>query len=141
MILIWCFIMIAALIIEIATVGTLVSIWFTIGAAIALVLALLNVPDIIQVVVFALTSGILILSLRPLAAKYFRGNIVATNADSLIGKHAKLIRSITEDQYGEIKWNDVVWNAVSIDGKSIEQNTLVSIQAIEGAKLIVKEID
>ncbi len=141
MILIWCFIMIAALIIEIVTVGTLVSIWFTIGAAIALVLALLNVPDIIQVVVFALTSGVLILSLRPLAAKYFRGNIVATNADSLIGKHTKLIRSITEDHYGEIKWNGVIWNVISIDGKSIEQDTLVSIQAIEGAKLIVKEID
>lgn len=141
MILIWCFIMIAALIIEIATVGNLVSIWFTIGAAIALTLALLDVPDVIQVIVFAFTSGILILSLRPLAAKYFRGNIVATNADSLIGKHAKLIRSITDDQYGEVKLNGIIWNVISVDDRPIEQNTLVSIQAIEGAKLIVKEID
>lgn len=141
MILIWCFIMIAALIIEIATVGNLVSIWFTIGAALSLVLALLHVSDVIQVVVFALTSGILILSLRPLAANYFRGNIVATNADSLIGKHVKLIQGIQDDIYGEVKLNGVIWNVISVDGNPIAQDTLVSIQAIEGAKLIVKRID
>lgn len=141
MILIWCFIMIAALIIEIITVGNLVSIWFTIGAAISLILAMLHVSDVIQVVVFALTSGILILSLRPLAANYFRGNIVATNADSLIGKHVKLIHEINDDIYGEVKLNGVIWNVISIDGNPIAQDTLVSIQAIEGAKLIVKKID
>lgn len=141
MIWVWSIVILVSLLIEIMTVGNLVSIWFCIGAVVALVLALFNVSSIIQILVFSVISIIMILSIRPLATNYFRGNITATNADSLIGRRVTLIKSVTSTSWGETKISGVVWNVVSFDGSAIEEGSLVSILAIEGAKLVVRTID
>lgn len=140
MIWVWSVVILASLIIEIMTVGNLVSIWFSFAAFIALILALFNVSDTIQIIVFSIISIALILSIRPLASKYFRGNITPTNADALIGRQVTLISPITTSKWGETKISGVVWNAISFDGSEIEQDALVSILAIEGAKLVVRKV-
>lgn len=137
----WSIIIIVSLLVEIITIGNLVSIWFSIAAIISLVLALFDVSKITQILVFAIVSGVLILSIRPLASKYFRGNITATNVDSLIGRRVSLSKAISPSEFGETKISGVIWNVVSYDGLPIDQGSLVSIIAIEGAKLVVRIID
>ena len=55
LIIVWIAVCIAALSIEFATVA-LVSVWFSVGAIVAAVLAAFNVPWEIQTLVFALVS-------------------------------------------------------------------------------------
>lgn len=138
---IWSGLMLITLLFEVLTAGNLVSIWFTIGAFVALILAILNVHYLIQIIVFAVISGICILLFRPLAYNYLRGNIIATNADRIIGQHVRLTKAILDDHWGEATYNGVTWSCASYNNVGISEGVLVTVLAIEGAKLIVKAID
>lgn len=137
----WFCICIGSIVLEIATMTSLVSIWFALGAVFALGAYFLGLNFTVQIIVFFLTSILLVLLIRPLAARYTRGNTVATNADRLITMRTKLLVAITEDQHGELHVNGLTWNAVSVDGKPIKKDSLVEIVALEGSKVLVKKID
>lgn len=137
---IWCGIMLLALIIEVVTVGNLITIWFSVGALIALICSLLNASIAIQIIVFALVSATLIILIRPIANRFLRGDVEATNADRIINQHLRLTKGITEDAWGELRFNGTIWSAVSYDGNPINEGTLVTVLTIEGAKVIVKAI-
>ena len=74
-----------------------------------------------------------------MAANYLRGNIVATNYDSLIGTTVKVSKDITSDAWGEVVSSGMTWSAVEVNGKFVEAGSHVKVLAIEGAKLIVKK--
>ncbi|NLA78734.1 MAG: NfeD family protein [Erysipelothrix sp.] len=137
---IWIIVLVVALIVEVATAGTLVSIWFAIGSAVAYLSRLLNAPFFLQVIIFLVVSTIALLAIRPLASTYFRGNIVATNADRIIGAQATLTKAISAKHWGEINMYGLVWSVVERDNRFLEAGTQVRVIAIEGAKLIVEEI-
>ena len=50
MVWIWCAVMLIALVIEVVTVGNLVTIWFAVGGFFALLCALLEANYIVQVI-------------------------------------------------------------------------------------------
>ena len=135
----WAGIAIASVILEIATVSALVSIWFAFGALVAMIIAVFNNTFWIQMVVFLVVSLVLALALRPLTAKLLRGAAIPTNADRLIGMRTTLLEDITSE-VGTLKAGGLVWNAVSYDGKPVNKGTEVEILSMEGNKLIVKEI-
>lgn len=135
----WMAVFIISLVIELATVN-LVSIWFTVGSLFALMANQLKLDIAYQIVIFIILSIICILLIRPLAANYLRGNIVKTNADRAVGEHVTLLKPISENTWGEVKVNGVLWHARSYDNKPIEQGAKVEVLAIEGAKLVVKRI-
>ena len=137
----WILVFLGALIVELATATILVSIWFCVGALFALVAMALNLAFIWQVVIFFAASLVCLAMIRPMASQYLRGNIVATNADRVIGRHVQLLKDITGETWGELKVNGVVWNASSVDGHPIGGGSLVEIVAIEGAKLLVKKLE
>ena len=139
MVIVWCVVAVAALLLEIATVGAMTSIWFTVGAVVALVLALLKLGTMIQIVAFVVVSVVALLTIRPLAANYLRGNVVATNYDSLIGTMVKVTKEITEDSWGEITVSGMTWSAVEVNHETVEVGSHVKVLAIEGAKVIVKK--
>ena len=128
------------LIIESITVE-LISIWFTGGSIIAMVLALLNVDLGWQIAGFCATSILLILFTRPIVARYLKRNESKTNVDSLIGGIATVTKDINPDDRGEVKVNGQYWLAIATDNNLIETGNKVSILAIEGAKLIVKKYE
>ena len=64
-----------------------------------------------------------------------------TNTDSLIGKKALVVKSISEFEKGEIKINGIVWSAKTEDGSSIPENSQCEIVKIEGVTAIVKLIN
>ncbi len=137
---IWLILLIVVIVAEIATTEALVSIWFAIGSLVALILELLNFDVAIQIATFFLVSLLSVIFIRPIAAKYLRGNIVATNADRLIHQRTRLIKSITEDNYGEVKLNGVTWNCISDEAKPILKGSKVEILAFDGSKLVIRTV-
>lgn len=136
----WVFIAVGSVILEIATATALVSIWFAMGAMVTMIVSVFNVQFWMQVVIFLVVSLVLAFAVRPFAVSLTRGNVIATNADRLIGMRTKLLDGTKDDEYGTVKLSGLIWNAVSVNGKSIEKGTEVEVVAIEGSKLIVKSV-
>ena len=141
MIQIWGVIIVVSFLVEIMTTGAMTSIWFTIGAIVSLLLALLRVGEIIQIAAFVVVSILTLVFLRPMAEKYLRGNVVATNTDRVIGRIVKVTKAITTDEWGEVLVDGVRWSAIEVDNHDIDIDERVKIMAIEGVKLIVKKTD
>lgn len=134
---IWLAVFIITVVIEFMTVE-FVSVWFSIASIPALILALFNQNPWLQLIVFFLLSILLLAVTRPLVVKYLRRNVVDTNVDAYIGKIALVTSKITDIEAGLVKFEGLVWTAVS--SESIPEGSKVRILAIEGNKLIVTKI-
>lgn len=141
MLLFWIGVAIAAVVIELITPTALVSIWFACGAVIALLLELASAGLEVQIFAFVVISLVTMVIVRPIATRYLRGNVVATNADRMINEIGVVTKAISLDTWGEVRIKGTLWSAVSIDSTDIATGKKVKIIAIEGAKLIVREID
>ena len=135
---VWIVIFAVLCIIE-ANTTNLVTIWFAIGSLITLIPAALGATLYTQIVVFVLSSTVLLALTRPLVKKKLSANIEKTNADRVIGKTAIVNESITADKFaGTVTVQGKIWSAVSSDGSPIEEGEEVTVEAIEGVKLVVK---
>lgn len=136
----WLVLFVALLIIEILTMG-LTTIWFAGGAIIAYVLAFVGFGLPVQIVVFLLTSIILLVLTRPIAMRFFNQQRQRTNAESLIGKKAVVRESIdTLRGVGRVEVNGMEWSAKTEEQEdTIEEGTIVVIEGIQGVKLIVRK--
>ncbi len=132
----WFIVIIVTAFIEINTMD-LTSIWFSIGALVSFVLAIIGLAIWWQVAAFLIISIALLLSVRPLAKNYLKTKVVSTNADRLIGKIAICTREIRPGERGEVKIDGQFWSAVTADEDTIHVEDRVEILAIEGVKLIV----
>ena len=141
MVFVWIAISIGALLIELLTPSALISIWFAVGGVIGAVASLVHLPIEVQIACFAIVSIVSMLIVRPIASRYLRGNTVATNVDRFLGENAEVIQMIKKNEWGQVKVNNTIWHAVSIDGEEIEEHAMVKVLAIEGAKLLVRRID
>ena len=140
MIIVWIIVFLIGVIVESQT-PQLVSIWFGIAAAIALVCAIADFSIYIQLIVFSTISVVLVVATRPLAKKLTNNTEVKTNADKLIGKIGTILITIEPDNKGIVKVDFQEWTAISFNGKLIEENTKVVIKGIDGNKLIVDIIE
>lgn len=140
---IWLSIFVLMLIIE--AVGTdLVSIWFALGALVALIISL--IPGVnwwIEVIIFTVISVASLLALRPLVHKYLRRDLlVNSNIDEMRGKKGELTKKIDLLHHGECLIGDVTWTAIAANEKdSIPSGSIVEVLAVSGNKLIVKKVD
>ncbi|MBQ8729632.1 MAG: NfeD family protein [Lachnospiraceae bacterium] len=134
----WLAVFVVMLIVEFMTMG-LTTIWFAAGSLISFVVALLGGPMWLQALVFFAVSIVLLIFTRPLVTKYQKKNVVKTNIDSLIGKEAKVIEEIDNNEAkGRAMIEGQEWMARSSSNEIIAANTMVIVERIEGAKLIVK---
>ena len=141
MITLWIFVAIASIVIEIITLGDLICIWFAVGALVSGLMAWAKLSTALQFITFFVVSIGVMLIVRPLAAKYMRGNVVATNSDRIIAMNAVVTKEITSDSWGERQVNGMTWSCISIDNQPVKKDTVVRIMAIDGVKLIVRPID
>lgn len=140
MVIIWLVVLIAAIVIEVATLG-LTTIWFAGGALVALLTAVVNAPIWLQILLFLIISLVLLFFTRPVAMKYFNKNRERTNAESLVGKQAVVTSEINNLQgIGTVTVNGQEWSARSLDDTSIAAQKVVEIVSINGVRLIVKPI-
>lgn len=128
------------LFIEWPTMG-LTTIWFAGGSLVAGLLAVFSFPFPIQFAVFLVVSVALLLFTRPLAIKYLNTNRTRTNVDSLIGKEAVVIETINNlKNTGVADIHGVTWTARTDSNlDTIEKDSIVVIERIDGVKLIVKK--
>ena len=136
----WLAVMVVMLIIEIATLG-LTTIWFAGGALIAFILAMLNVPLVVQIVVFLIVSLVLAIFTRPVAVKYFNKDRVRTNIEGMIGKQAIVVSEVDNLQgIGRVTVGGQEWSArTAEDGMALPVGAVVIIKEVKGVKLIVEE--
>ena len=123
-----------------AVTAQFVSIWFAGGAVCSLVAYLLKADTAVQCIVFVAASAILLLFTRPAVKKLTANRTEKTNVDVLIGKSA-LITKPTDGmgERGEAKIDGKYWTACSSDGQPIEKDSVVTVEKIEGVKLIVRK--
>lgn len=140
MILIWIAVSVGAAVIELITPTALVSIWFSVGGVISIILAALQMPLWLQIAAFIIVSIVSMMVVRPIASRYLRGNTIPTNSDRCIGEIGIVTKKISEDAWGEVKVNGALWSAVSLDHDTIDVHEEVKVIAIEGAKLLVHKV-
>lgn len=138
---VWLIVCLGMLVLEVITVGNLVSLWFSFGALAALGTTFLTDSVAVQLAVFAIVSVAALIMIRPMTKNLLRGNVVSTNADRLIGRQFILNESINQDSWGKIKVHGEEWSATTADQSSISAQTRVEVIAIEGVKLIVKSVE
>ena len=134
----WALLAVGFLILEGCTVA-MVSLWFAIGAAAALVLSLLGTAFWLQVAVFLVVSGVLLALLRPMMRKYMK--ITKTNVDSVLGAEGLVTADIDNLTYqGQVKLGAMTWSARSSSGAPIGVGTRVVVDRIEGVKVFVSPV-
>lgn len=135
----WIAAMVLFLVVEALTVG-LASIWFAVGSLAAMICAMLNAPEWVQIIVFLVVSAAALYFTRPLAKKYINGKKQPTNADMIIGKECKVTEKIDNlAGTGAVYVDGKTWTARSDGDEIIEEGELVSAMRIEGVKLIVNK--
>lgn len=127
--------------IEAATMA-LTTIWFAGGAVFAFFAAVLESSVQTQLVVFLIVSFVLLLFTRPLAIRFVNRETVKTNVDGLIGRKAKVIKKIDNNEpSGAAVIDGQEWTARSADeAVTIPVGTHVVIKEVRGVKLIVEMI-
>ena len=135
LILLACFLVVAAI-----TVG-LTTIWFAGGALVAAIASGMGAGTLMQWLLFLIISLVLLIFTRPLAVRYMNKGVPKTNVNSLIGERAVVIQKINNlEQTGQVRINDIEWMArTSSDEVTIPEHAIVTIEDVQGVKLIVKE--
>jgi membrane protein implicated in regulation of membrane protease activity len=138
MIIVWFAVIIIAGVIEAMTMN-LTSVWLCIAAFVSLLIAVFAPAELVwlQITVFFVISGILLLLIRPLTTKYLKRNSIKTNADSLVGMTAVCTKPILDGERGEVKIEGKFWSAIS--NENIQEDEKVVVLAIKGVKLVVKK--
>lgn len=136
---IWLLICGTCLIAEIFTVSFLLF-FPGVAAFFAFISAFLGANLFVQIVIFVVSSTLMILFIRPLVAKLFKTKNVAMNSNSIIGKKGIALKDIGgPNNMGQIKVAGEVWSAISEDSTVISKGDDISVVAISGVKLIVKK--
>ena len=137
----WLILLVVFAAIEGATLG-LTTVWFAVGAGVAMVMDLCGAPVLAQVITMIVVSIISFIIcfiwIRPIIDRKGRGN-VPTNADRVIGQEGIVIKDIDViDGKGQVKVMGQVWSAKA--DNNIAEGTKVKVLAMEGVKLVVKVI-
>lgn len=134
---IWTGLLILFAVIEAVTVQ-LVSIWFAVGSLAAVIASFFGVSTNIQLVIFVAVSAVCFVITRPLVKKFSTSKIQSTNADRCIGQTAIVVEEIDNlNAKGQVKADGKIWSARSSNDEIIERDTMVTVEKIEGVKLIV----
>ena len=124
-------------VIEIYTVGFFIF-WFGFGALLALLISFITNNLFIQVVVFLVSSSLLVVLTKPLMKKFLKNeNSIPTNYFSLIGKTGIVIEKIdSSNSTGQVKVKGELWSAIS--DSDIEKDSKVKVLSVDGVKLKVE---
>ncbi len=133
---VWTVLIIVFAVAEAFTLG-LTSIWFALGAIVALLVSLLKLPIYLQTAVFLIATLVLVIYTRPIAQKYLRIGVSKTNVSALVGEKGVVMKRVDVYNLGQVKVKGQIWTAKSENGEEIARGEEVEIVAIEGVKLIV----
>ena len=124
-----------------AFTATLLIIFFAAGALAAGGAAALGAPLLLQVIVFALVSGLSLGALRPIILRHARRELepgeTPIGMQAIEGCHATVLEEVDADQ-GMIKIDGELWRARSFDGnEKYLPGERVRVIKVTGATAIV----
>ena len=127
-------------VIEIYTVGFFIF-WFGVGALLALLISFITNNRFIQVVVFLVTSSLLVVLTKPLMKKFLKTEkSIPTNYFSLIGKTGIVTEKIdSSNSTGQVKVKGELWSAIA--DSDIEKDSKVKVLSVDGVKLKVEKLN
>lgn len=134
---IWLIIFIVLVIIELLTIN-LVTIWFAIAAVFALIVDVITRNTMLEMLVFTVSSLLLLLLTKPLIKRIKVKKIESTNLDMVINKVGIVTEDILNDKIGEVKVLGKKWSAYS--DSEIKKQEKVKILSIDGVKLKVEKM-
>lgn len=138
----WLIAMIVFIVLELATMG-ITTIWFALGALVALAVAAVSGPVWLQILVFVAVSLITMFCFRKVAIGFFNQNREKTNVEGLIGKKGIVTEDISNlHAVGQVTVAGLEWTARSTDDNvTFQKGEVVVIRKISGVKLIVEKDD
>ncbi|WP_305786526.1 NfeD family protein [Symbioplanes lichenis] len=124
-----------------AFTATFLIIFFAAGALAAAGVAALGGPVLLQVIVFAIVSGLSVGTLRPLITRHAKSALETGETpfgiEALEGQHATVLEAVGAD-HGLVKVEGELWTARSFDGhETYEPGERVRIIKVKGATVIV----
>ena len=126
------------LIVTEAITPQLVTVWFSLGSLSALLTSIITDKIWLQATVFIIVSVLSLFFTRPIVKKHINTKKIATNSDRLIGKTGIVKEKIDNNNaVGLVTVDGSLWSAKSKDGTSIDQGSEVTVEKIEGVKLVV----
>jgi membrane protein implicated in regulation of membrane protease activity len=130
-----------ALAIAEAFTATFLIIFFSVGALAAAGVAALGAPLLLQVIVFAIVSGLSIGTLRPIILKHARPALESGDTpigmEAIEGSHGTVLEEV-DGAHGMINLGGEMWQARSFDGTEIYlPGERVRVVRVNGATAIV----
>ena len=137
---IWIVLGIALAIAE-AFTASLLIIFFSVGALAAAGAAALGAPLLVQVIVFAVVSGLSVGALRPIILKHARPALESGETpiglEAIEGSHGTVLEEV-DGGHGMIKIDGEIWQARSFDGnEKYLPGERVRVLKVKGATAIV----
>lgn len=134
--LLWLLAAIALVVVEGLTFN-LVTIWFAIGSAAALIVSLFTSSFQVQFLVFVAVSLVCLLAFRPLAAR-LKSPPEATNGDRNVGRTATVLTPLSPDATGRVRLDGVDWNARTVGGATLQPGQTCRVVDIQSTLLFVE---
>lgn len=127
---------------EIFTVSFLLF-WPGVGAFLAFLTSLILPENLVaQVLVFVVSTVIMIVFTKPLVTKFFKSkDDTSMNNSAVLGKKGIVVKPITDESpVGQVKVNGELWSAIKTEkDKPIKAGESVIIEKIDGVKLLVRK--
>ncbi len=127
---------------EIAMVGSFFLIPFAIGAAVAAVLAFVDVVLGVQWLAFLVVSGVSFLAMRPLARRMdVNASISGIGAHRQVGSDATVVEDVGgATDAGLVMIGAERWRAESVDGTKIPAGSPVVVTEVKGTRVVVEPV-
>ena len=139
--LIWVIISILCLILELSS-GDFFILCFAIGAAVSAILAGCGASLTWQIIIFAITSALSLLLVRPaLVKKLHKPNKERpSNVEAMVGQEGRVSEPIDAGGYGRVAIDGDDWKARSVDGSAIAKDQRVRVVKMESTIVFVEPI-
>ncbi len=141
MVFVWIAALIAFIVIEAFTIQML-TVWFAVGSLAAAIATLCGAGLPVQIGIFVAVSLVTLVATRPFVKKFTGLKYSPTNADRYIGEKAIVTQGIDNlHESGAVRVKGMEWTARSAEGSIIPKGATVTVQKIEGVKLIVEKAE
>jgi membrane protein implicated in regulation of membrane protease activity len=137
-IILWLIIGGVALAIDLIT-SAFLFVWFTVGAIVAIILAITGFSFAIQLIAFIAVSAILMMICYPIIKKSLKKNVqkTLTTEQGYVGREITVEQDIEEK--GNLKIDGIYWT-VKNEGEVIKKGDRIKVIGIEGNKIVIKKI-
>ena len=138
---IWLGVFVLTVILE-ASTQDFVSIWFAVGALVAIAFSY-SAPFWVELIVFVVISAMALIFTRPLVKKLMDRTVRKTNSDEFVGKRVKVEKEITKYDGGLVKLNGIVYSAILMEEEeeTIPLDSIVEVVSLKGNRVVVKLIE